>query len=307
MKTIGILLLLCASADAQALWFKSNSLDWQMVAQSTTGIYEDGPLVADDATAASHNPATGFGHTTGLVSTNSMHTAAYWNNADGLHHGEVTRAEGWVLSNRHNNVLFKDSLITAGMNNRFSAEMPGTAPKTVSVHLRLLSGSYINRSYAVDDVNRGIAQLIKATITLKGHPIINAGNKPSDLSCVMHGSLNDTYVTATYDWDANNNQGGWTIVRKLRNSSGAWENAAPPHITTTYSGKNMNVSFVTYGMTTTPEGSVFTTQANVNDGEFGEFFQKNGLINGVSGADPSISEEFFPEATVNVNEVTKAF
>lgn len=59
MKTIGILLLLCASANAQALWFKSNSLDWQMVAQSTTGIYEDGPLVADDATAASHNPATG--------------------------------------------------------------------------------------------------------------------------------------------------------------------------------------------------------------------------------------------------------
>lgn len=298
MKSLLCFLCLCSVANGQALAFTQNTFYTKVAGSSESSVYEDNVLKDTDSNS-SIVPPTGFGSTQGLISSGNNPCFAFYSNDDGDHDASVNNATGWVLSSTITGNVYTAFIQAAG-HHYLTCSTEGSAPKTIKSEAYSRAYSFIARSYTVTDPNKGSTQLVNGTITLKSIYLVS-GLYPNHLNSFMHGNLGDNFVMAV----ANNN--GWTVTRKLRTSSGVWENPTPPHLITTEEAEDFEVSYTCYAIA---QGS-FSSQAMYNTEPDGDLLTNvldgNAIINGVSGQNPNISEDVSASVRVNINSVLRAF
>lgn len=297
MKSLICFLFLCSVANAQ-LAFNYTSLDTVVGGTSESEVFEDGAL-KDNDTLTSRIPSTGYGHTQGLISSGYNSTFAFWNNADGNHEAMVDDAIGWVLSSTITNDVYS-AFIQAAWKQTLECNTSGTAPKVVRCDAYSMGWGNIARTYNITDPNKGSAQLVKITFTLKSvYSQTGLYSNHTDGYMQAHTGDNIIFAYAT--------QNGWSVHRKLKTSSGAWEEPNGTHFIETTEGKNFEVSFVGYALV---QGS-FTSSAYYNSAFAGtpmeDYLTGSALINGVSGQNPNVTENLEPSIRVNIDQVTKAF
>ena len=299
MKSVLAWLITCGVLQAQPLTFVQNTLDHRVAGLGDCKVYEDN-AEKDTDYQFSVVPALGSGHGQGLVSSGNNVTYASWNNADGLHEAKVTNAAGWVLSSTITNPV-TTAFVQAASTQKLFCKSPGIAPKVTRCEAIARASAIIAREYDITDNNRGSAQLVRATITVKS-VYSQTGLYSNHCETTLTGTMEDSQVLAVSLPE------GWVVYRQLRTSTGAWENPTPPHIIEVETGKNLDLTYTCYALVN--DAKVFTAgvmNTNSDGNPHENSLDGTSLINGVSGQNPNVTENLEPLVRVNIVEITKAF